>query len=136
MRVAKLNTGAGAVPRQGKAMQAISDIQIKRGWFSKMADEIREQARERIAIPQGFAIGFALYLIAQLVGGIWWAATLSANFNNLSTSIQTQKTEIDNKLSRIEENLKDEKDKGAVRDLTIQLLQVKIGVIEGRKNGK
>jgi hypothetical protein len=103
--------------RTGK--NAANTITI-RGWVEKM----REEMKTGILLPQGFLVALSLYLIGQLVGGIWWAATLSANLTNLTSSIQTDKNEQKLKIQQLE-NLQQSQQQ------ELQKLMVELGILKG-----
>jgi hypothetical protein len=87
---------------------------------------MREEIKTGILLPQGFLVALSLYLIGQLVGGIWWAATLSANLTNLTSSIQNDKNEQKLKIQQLE-NLQQ------AQQQELQKLLVELGILKGIK---
>lgn len=92
-----------------------------------------EQVATPVTVPQGFVVGFMLFLVAQTFTGIWWASKLDATLQFTVSTFQTQKTDTDSRLDGMAKDLKEQKERMELQNLTIQLLQVKIGVIEGRR---
>jgi hypothetical protein len=113
-----------------KKMQAVTDIRHKRrGWLQQMA----QSAQTGILIPQGLVIGFLLFIIAQTGAGIWWAAKIDTSLQySVQQGIQ-QKSESELKFKDLEKDLKEVKEKLAVQEISNQLLQVKLGIMEGKK---
>ena len=66
-----------------------------------------------------FPLGILLYLIAQLIGGIWWAATIQAKVDNLlltnSELVQQNKLQ-DLQINTLQNGL-DERIRGKVKDV-------------------
>ena len=102
--------------------EAAKAINQSEGWFRQMTEE----AQTRITLPQGFVVAFALYLIAQLVGSIWWAATLSANVANLTTTITSDRNEQKLKVQQLENNQQNLSNE-------FQQLKITLGILEGKK---
>ncbi len=74
--------------------------------------------RGGINLPQSFVLGLVMYLIAQGVGGIWWAATQQAKNDSQAAEIVRQDQEIELlKLqnSTLQGNM-DERIRGKVRE--------------------
>lgn len=113
--------------QKGKAMQAVTEIRY--GWLQHMA----ERAQTGVLIPQGLVIGFLLFIIGQTGAGIWWAAKIDTSLQySVQQGIQ-QKSESELKFKDLEKDLKELKEKIAVQEISNQLLQVKLGIMEGKK---
>jgi hypothetical protein len=99
------------------------------GWWKSMTD----RARQGVVMPQGLIVGIILFLLAQTVTGIYWAGKLDTTMSFMSQSIQTQKESSESQVKRLESELKEEKDKNSLQEKSIQMLQVKMEVLEGRR---
>lgn len=71
-----------------------------------------------ITLPPGLVVGFVLYLVAQGVGGIWWAATMQSRIDVLIADKERlwQKVEVLDLQNTNQQGNIDERIRGRVRE--------------------
>lgn len=81
------------------------DLEDTRSFRRRYEESAPPPSAPRIQVPLGVIVTVVLYLVGQLVGGVWWAATLQSNLQHeimdrakeedrLWQSIQTYRLEI------------------------------------------
>jgi hypothetical protein len=59
------------------------DLDGTGGFQRRRWDDLPAPAAPRVQVPLGVVVTLVIYLIGQLAGGIWWAATLQSDVRYL-----------------------------------------------------
>jgi len=59
-----------------------SDLDDTRSYRRRYDDAPQSQPAPQVQVPLGVIVTIMIYLVGQLVGGVWWAATLQSNLQH------------------------------------------------------
>jgi PAS domain-containing protein len=88
------NLPPGSPPYRDREPENLDDTWSRYNRQRRYEDNNGPSQQPKVQVPLGVIVTIMIYLVGQLVGGVWWAATLQSNLQHEITDRQKEESRL------------------------------------------